>query len=259
MSKLKPADEAAKNELNDFKMYRLKISLLDVDPPIWRRLEVFGGMEMDSLATTIDFIFGWSGDHRGGFEIKGRRIGDHTDWVLGKTRAEQRKESEERFKELYSKVQKTVKPPVSFKTGDLFEENAVAATDLDEENSETDELGEVPVLLELVKRARTKFIYTYDSGDNWEHTIKVEEILPPSASHSCPRCTDGARANPIEDCGGPWRYNELAEAAGDPKHEHYEELLDWVEKKWDPEKFSAEKTDRELAKFFKRPKQQSLP
>lgn len=42
-----------------------------------------------------------------------------------------------------------------------------------------------------------------DMGDIWEHTIQIEKALPAEAG-VIPRCIDGKRACPPEDCGGPW-------------------------------------------------------
>ena len=75
-------DPAKRLEDLDHRVYRLKISIADVDPPIWRRLEVFAGIEMQSLASAIDIVFGWSGEHTGEFDIKGQRLGDGTHWVV---------------------------------------------------------------------------------------------------------------------------------------------------------------------------------
>jgi hypothetical protein len=54
MSKQKPSRDSGEIEPRDLRVYRLKITLRDTDPPIWRRLEVYAGIEMDSLATAID-------------------------------------------------------------------------------------------------------------------------------------------------------------------------------------------------------------
>ena len=44
--------------------------------------------------------------------------------------------------------------------------------------------------------------YVYDYGDNCEHTVKLEKILPRDEEMKYPRCTDGERACPPENCGG---------------------------------------------------------
>jgi Plasmid pRiA4b ORF-3-like protein len=110
----------------------------------------------------------------------------------------------------------------------------------------------VPVLSHLVTRARTKFTFTYDFGDDWKHLIEVEKIGPAEPGVHYPRCTDGARANPIEDCGGAWDLAELVAAAGNPQHPRFPDLEEWGLEKWDPAQFSVEEANRELAKAFRR-------
>lgn len=80
--------------------------------------------------------------------------------------------------------------------------------------------------------------YTYDFGDNWEHEIKLEKILP-KEDKKYPMCIDGKRACPPEDCGGIWGYEEFLEIIKDPDHEEYEEMLDWVGGEFDPEHFDT--------------------
>jgi hypothetical protein len=80
--------------------------------------------------------------------------------------------------------------------------------------------------------------YTYDFGDNWEHEIKLEKILP-REDKKYPICIDGKRACPPEDCGGVWGYEEFLEIIKDPDHEEYEEMLDWVGGEFDPEHFDT--------------------
>jgi hypothetical protein len=81
------------------------------------------------------------------------------------------------------------------------------------------------------------FEYTYDFGDNWQHEIKVEKILPPEPSVFYPRCIAGERACPPEDCGGTWGYEDFLKAIADPNHEEHDEYLEWVGSSFDPEAF----------------------
>lgn len=53
--------------------------------------------------------------------------------------------------------------------------------------------------------------YTYDFGDDWEHIITLEKILPRDKGVSYPRCIQGKRACPPEDCGGIWGYEEICQ------------------------------------------------
>jgi len=82
--------------------------------------------------------------------------------------------------------------------------------------------------------------YVYDFGDSWEHKIQLEKILLREKGVEYPKCIKGKRACPPEDCGGVWGYAELLEIIRDPKHEEYEEMLEWVGGEFDPEHFDVE-------------------
>lgn len=79
--------------------------------------------------------------------------------------------------------------------------------------------------------------YTYDFGDNWEHTIKLEKILPRKEGVDYPICVAGRRACPPEDCGGAWGYEYLLEVISDPNHREYEDRIEWLGGEFDPEDF----------------------
>lgn len=81
-------------------------------------------------------------------------------------------------------------------------------------------------------------VYVYDYGDNWEHAITLEKILPRDKEKEYPRCIDGKRACPPEDCGGIHGYDDFLEAIMDPKHEQHEDMLQWAGKDFEPERFA---------------------
>jgi hypothetical protein len=101
-------------------------------------------------------------------------------------------------------------------------------------------------LSDLVAQGLKKFGYTYDFGDNWEHVIQVEKVLPAEAGVRYPRCVAGKRACPPDDCGGPWGYADFLEAIRDPAHESHEEMLEWVGGEFDPEAFDPETVNQQL-------------
>jgi hypothetical protein len=68
---------------------------------------------------------------------------------------------------------------------------------------------------EVLTEPRDKLGYEYDFGDGWEHTIKLEAILPRSSPAPRAVCITGRRDGPPEDCGGASAY-ELICAATDP-------------------------------------------
>ncbi|MDQ7784265.1 MAG: plasmid pRiA4b ORF-3 family protein [Desulfomonilaceae bacterium] len=98
----------------------------------------------------------------------------------------------------------------------------------------------------LVSEEKERFHYLYDFGDSWEHEILVEKIIPPEKGTTYPVCLTGKRACPPEDCGGPWGYEELLEALKDPSHEDHEEMQEWVDEDFDPNRFDAEEINRRL-------------
>lgn len=79
--------------------------------------------------------------------------------------------------------------------------------------------------------------YTYDFGDNWEHKVRLEKILPRAEGLTYPRCTAGKRTCPPDDCGGVWGYMEMLEALKDPSHERHEEFTAWLGGEFQPEHF----------------------
>jgi hypothetical protein len=102
-----------------------------------------------------------------------------------------------------------------------------------------------PILDEAKQKIRNYFtaenpsaIYRYDFGDQWEHMVELEKILPRQEG-PYPRCTGGKRACPPEDCGGVWGYMRLLETLKTPDHEEYEDMVEWVGEDFDPEYFDV--------------------
>jgi hypothetical protein len=79
--------------------------------------------------------------------------------------------------------------------------------------------------------------YTYDFGDDWQHTVRLEKIEKKDDGVRYPRCMAGKRACPPEDCGGIWGYQHFLEVIMDPTHEEHEGMLEWVGGDFDPEYF----------------------
>jgi hypothetical protein len=78
--------------------------------------------------------------------------------------------------------------------------------------------------------------YRYDFGDNWEHTLEFEELLPADAG-AYPRCVAGAGACPPEDVGGTSGYAEFLQTIGDRRHPERAEMLRWAGGSFDPHAF----------------------
>ncbi|HEX7702804.1 MAG TPA: plasmid pRiA4b ORF-3 family protein [Kofleriaceae bacterium] len=85
------------------------------------------------------------------------------------------------------------------------------------------------------------FLYEYDFGDGWEHTVTVKKVTT-VAKPPRPRCVAGARACPPEDCGGPGGYANLLAVLADPKREEHADLVAWAGG-FQPERFVVPKGD----------------
>ncbi len=174
-------------------VYQLKITLKQIRPPIWRRVQVLGSTSLPQLHEIIQIIMDWGNYHLHQFTISGMDYG--------------------------------VEDP-DFPSG-LLPENQLRLAD-------------------FCSSEKSKFSYTYDFGDCWEHEILVEKILTPDSKINYPLCLKGKRACPPEDCGGVWGYQDFLEAIGDPNHEEHESLKEWIGGDFDPEKFNLEQANQRL-------------
>jgi hypothetical protein len=104
----------------------------------------------------------------------------------------------------------------------------------------------------LLKSGVARFAYTYDFGDNWEHTVAIEKTQPAADGDAYPLCVAGKRNCPPEDCGGPWGYQHLLEVLADPTNPDYAEQSDWVGEEFSPDAFDIDTANAVLNARFKR-------
>ncbi len=176
-------------------VYQFKITLKQIRPSIWRRIQVPETYTFQDMHVAIQDVMGWEGYHLHEFEM-----------VDPATGAKMRIGA----------------PDEDFGFGReiLREQREKIARYFSMENRSAE--------------------YLYDFGDDWEHRIPLEKILPRGAGVKYPVCIKGKRACPPEDCGGVWGYADIMEALQDPDSEENEELLEWVGEDFDPEYFDAE-------------------
>ena len=96
--------------------------------------------------------------------------------------------------------------------------------------------------------------YTYDFGDDWQHTIKVERRFAAELWDEFPRLIDAKGRCPPEDVGGPWGYAEYLEAISDPHHPRHKELMGWLGRR-NPSEIDRGAIEVALSRFVKRPKE----
>lgn len=188
-------------------VYQLKITIRDINPPIWRRLLVPQGITFSKLHRIIQAAFGWQNYHLYRF--------DFGDTVV-------------------------TEPDPDYAPGELY--------------SKARELNSKRTKIDGLLRSKRTCVYTYDFGDNWNHDVVLEDILPAEGDRTYPVCVAGARQRPPEDVGGVGGYEEFLEAISDPENPKHDELLIWAEKdtggvKFDPEYFYILGINRALAKI----------
>lgn len=177
-------------------IYQFKIVMHDIQPEIWRRIQVRSSYSFWDLHVAIQDAMGWEDYHLHEFIFNDPKtkqklfigIPDEDDWG-----------------------DKVVLAGWDLKISDYF-------------SLETPEAQ-----------------YDYDFGDGWEHTIILEKILPAEPRQKYPKCLDGKRACPPEDCGGIYGYESLNLILQTPNHPEYKEKIRWLGGKFDPEKFNPEK------------------
>lgn len=91
------------------------------------------------------------------------------------------------------------------------------------------------------------FTYTYDFGDDWRHTVRLETLLAVKPVPKTATCVEGARCCPPEDVGGPHGYFEFLRVLLSPEPdeiEEYQHLKRWSGGKFNPERFDLAKKDK---------------
>ena len=105
---------------------------------------------------------------------------------------------------------------------------------------------------QLVEVEAKKFIYTYDFGDDWRHTVTVEAVTSADPALVYPRFIDGARRAPPEDVGGEPGFDHFLTVMADPGHPEHADLKRWHGGNFDPTNISETKILTRLAKIAKR-------
>ncbi len=90
-------------------------------------------------------------------------------------------------------------------------------------------------------------IYTYDYGDNWDHTVLFEKEIDAAPNQEYPQCVAGKNACPPEDCGGIPGYYNLIKVLKNPKNDQHEDMLEWLNiedpKEFNPSYFDPKEID----------------
>jgi hypothetical protein len=79
----------ADQEVPAVRVYQIKVTLRDLEPPIWRRVLVRSDMTLKGLHNVLQVVMDWEGYHMHEFAIGKRRIGvpDKENFTRSRTRA----------------------------------------------------------------------------------------------------------------------------------------------------------------------------
>ena len=108
-------------------------------------------------------------------------------------------------------------------------------------------IDEQTVNLTGLVKVGQRFSYLYDYGDDWQHEVTVEAVLPADEAPITPHCIAGANACPPEDVGGIPGYEDFLGILGDPEHYEYQQTLAWCGGAFDPDAFDLIEMNRRLA------------
>jgi hypothetical protein len=179
---------------------QFKISLSEIEPLIWRRIQVPAKYSFWDLHVAIQDAMGWLDYHLHAFRI--------------------RQKHKRKFIEI--------------------------GIPIEEWDAEMIVPGwEIPIPDYLTEPGQLAE-YEYDFGDGWRHEVLLEGILLKTKGAKYPKCIDGERACPPEDCGGIPGYYRLIEILQDPKHDEYEGYVGWLKGHaknyypYEPDKFSPD-------------------
>lgn len=114
-----------------------------------------------------------------------------------------------------------------------------------EEDFELVDEEKIP-LASMVKRARKRFSYVYDFGDEWRHSIVVEKIIKSAEEYEGPVCLAGAMACPPDDSGSLYGYYVKLEVLRHPEHPEYADIRQWMGGDWDPAAFDRDAINASL-------------
>jgi hypothetical protein len=172
-------------------VYQFKITLKEIKPPVWRRIQVPEDYSFWDLHVAIQDSMGWTDTHLHHFEI---------------------------LNPMSRKEEEIGIPDTEFCEADI-------------------KAGWKKKIAGYFSVSNAKAKYVYDYGDNWEHAVLLEKIIPEKPGARYPLCLKGGRSCPPEDCGGPWGYQDFLDIIMDPGHEEYQSMLEWAGGDFRPEHF----------------------
>jgi Plasmid pRiA4b ORF-3-like protein len=118
--------------------------------------------------------------------------------------------------------------PFEFRIGDL------AWGPVDRDFPETSPLpADLATLADLLASGHS-FKYGYVFGEDWQHTVELEAVMPSDPRMTYPRLIEAQGRCPPADIGGVAGYEDYLRAVGDPTHPLHETMVEFDD--FDPHK-----------------------
>lgn len=119
---------------------------------------------------------------------------------------------------------------------------------LDEDDSVDNGVGHESAVVvdQVLREPGDRVFYTYDFGDSWDHTLKLEAVRPAVGDEPPAVCLTGRRAGPLEDSGGVWGHEAVVAAlGGGPPLDEWQ--ADAVPAGYDPAQFDVDEVNIALS------------
>jgi len=203
---------------NDSPIYQLHISIHGTHPPIWRRVQVRGNLNLRQLHDIIQVLFGWEGYHLHMFEINGVSFTEDRE---SRMELEMRDENRMRLDRL--ELQEGMKFTYTYDFGDDWVHDIKV-----EKILPADPTGAYPICLKGKRAGPPE-----DCGGVWGYA-EIVGILAMVAR--------GEIQPPAED---------EEEPAQEEGYDQRLELLEWVGPEFDPEAFDLDAANAALKRFQK--------
>ena len=91
------------------------------------------------------------------------------------------------------------------------------------------------------------FRYGYVFGEDWQHTVEIETVVPGEPGVVYPRLIEAHGRCPPADIGGAAGYEDYLRALADPRHPLHDTMVEFDDPQFDPVKVDAAALARNLA------------
>lgn len=174
------------------RILRLRVSIVGIEPEIWRTIDVDDSLTLAQLHTVLQLAFNWSDSHL-------HRFSDDDPWATS------------------NGIPRIGRQPRAW-----VDAWSLAEAEIEGEEDEADTtIGEA-------MQYDGPLWYVYDAGDNWLHRIDLIDRDAAKPDQALAQLVIGERRAPFEDSGGTTGHQELADTLADLSHPEYRSTKAWV-------------------------------